>query len=275
MPGLRKLIGRFRANPGTDPANPLTITGMVDGMGAAGFRRGEADWVGCFTFAVWRAGDGPVRTEPLRIERIVGRRGALDQFMDEIGQRRLIRVTIAAPPEVHCDMDRPAAEMCLFVGPAEDAEVAEAAAPILDPPPYRHASLGEFLPDERMPDSLEGHARWLGRRIGLTLVTDGNPPDVLAESALALLADQLGWQEQVDRAVYDALHPVWSENDWRATGDDPTREQWLARLTLKSVAIYEGGDFEFYFDDGGLFWGHCVLASGSLDEGITDAQMAG
>jgi hypothetical protein len=44
---------------------------------------------------------------------------------------------------------------------------------------------------------------------------------------------------------------------------------------MRSVAIYEGGDFEFYFDDGELFWGHCVLASGSLEEGVTDAQMAG
>jgi hypothetical protein len=89
------------------------------------------------------------------------------------------------------------------------------------------------------------------------------------------LGDQLGWQEQVENALYDQLYPVWADNDWGAPADNPSRAQWLSRLSLKSITIRENGGFDFDFDDGELFLGHYVYASGSLDEGVTDAQMGG
>ena len=278
MSPLGKLIGLLRTRPAAagDDSDPLTITGMIDGIGAGGGSTQGSDWFGTFTFAVWRAGNGPVRTEPLRIEQHVGPKDALKRFMDRLEARQLIRIAIAADPEPYGERPRLKAEMRTVVGPAEDAEIAAVAAPILDPPPYHHPKLGEFRPDKRFPKSLEGHATWLGRRIGLVLNADGaDAPEQLAETALKLLADQLGWQNKVERAVYDELHPVWIDAGWGTDGDSPTREQWLSRLTLKSITIDEGGSFDFDFDDGELFWGHYVFASGSLDEGVTDAQMAG
>lgn len=272
---LRSLIDRLRGAAGRSPPT-LTITGMIDGMGPGGGSVGGSDWTGSFTFAVWRAGDGPVRTEPLRIEQHVGPRDALERFMARLEARQMIRIVIEAEPEAYGDATRLRAEMRTLVGPAEDAEIAATAAPILDPPPYHHAMLGEFRPDKRFPAALEGHTTWLGRRVELVLNSEGaEAPEQLADTALTLLADQSGWQKRVEQAVYDELYPVWSDYDWRAEGDDPTREQWLARLTLTAISIDEGGGFTFDFDDGKLFWGHYVFASGSLAEGVTDAQMAG
>jgi hypothetical protein len=274
--GPRKLIGLLRPRAGIDLTSPLTITGIVGGLGTAGFSRGEEGWFGCFTLVAWRSGDGPVRSEPLRIEHRVADKKALEPFMARIRARQSIRIVLAADPEAFGDTARLKAEMRAFVGLAEDPEIAAAAAPILDPPPFHHPSQGAFEPDARLPDRFEGHASWLGRRIRLALAADGNDGSAqLAETALKLLADQLGWQDQIERAVYDELHPVWAENGWGDPGDEPTREQWLSRLTLRSIAVCEAGEFEFYFDDGDLFSGHCVIASGSLDEGVTHAQMAG
>lgn len=46
-------------------------------------------------------------------------------------------------------------------------------------------------------------------------------------------------------------------------------------MELESVQVYGDGRFEFWFNDGGLFWGRAIHVTGSLTEGPTGAQMEG
>ena len=53
---------------------------------------------------------------------------------------------------------------------------------------------------------------------------------------------------------------------------------WLydaTRLELDAIQISAGGSFEFWFNDGDLFWGHAIHVTGSLDKGPERAQMEG
>ena len=99
------------------------------------------------------------------------------------------------------------------------------------------------------------------------------------EQAKALMADQKGWDEKVRSFAADQL--LEQANDWAqdaAEGEEPeeiTREQFMERMELDAVQISAGGSFEFWFNDGDLFWGHAIHVTGSLDQGPESAQMEG
>ena len=52
-------------------------------------------------------------------------------------------------------------------------------------------------------------------------------------------------------------------------------ERFMERMELDAVQIYGDGAFEFWFNDGDLFWGHAIHVTGSLDQGPEMAQMEG
>ena len=87
------------------------------------------------------------------------------------------------------------------------------------------------------------------------------------------------WDEKV--RAFAAQELLDQANDWArdaAEGEEPeeiTREQFMERLELDAVQISAGGRFEFWFNDGDLFWGHAIHVTGSLDQGPEMAQMEG
>ena len=72
-------------------------------------------------------------------------------------------------------------------------------------------------------------------------------------------------------------------NDWEADAagneereaEEITREDFMTRMELDAVQLYEDGAFDFWFNDGDLFWGHSIHVTGSLGAGPEDAQMEG
>ena len=95
------------------------------------------------------------------------------------------------------------------------------------------------------------------------------------------MADQNGWDEKVRSFAADQL--LEQANDWAqdAAGNEDgepeeiTREQFMERLELDAVQISADGRFEFWFNDGDLFWGHAIHVTGALDQGPEMAQMEG
>jgi hypothetical protein len=52
-------------------------------------------------------------------------------------------------------------------------------------------------------------------------------------------------------------------------------EEFGSRMTLTSITIEETGSFEFWHDDGDLFWGHSIQISADVANGPTDADIPG
>ena len=53
-----------------------------------------------------------------------------------------------------------------------------------------------------------------------------------------------------------------------------TEERFAQRMVLNSIGYDENG-FDVYYDDDDMFWGHCILVYGTLENGIEEAQIAG
>lgn len=46
-------------------------------------------------------------------------------------------------------------------------------------------------------------------------------------------------------------------------------------MKLEAITVRPNGEFEFWHDDGDLFWGHSILISGDLNHGLEDADIPG
>ena len=139
--------------------------------------------------------------------------------------------------------------------------------------------LGTFTLN-RLVNWFEAEVEWLGQPARLDIDREEDW-DACVERAKALMADQKGWDEKV--RSFAAQELLEQANDWAqdAAGNEDgepeeiTREQFMERMELDAVQISADGRFEFWFNDGDLFWGHAIHVTGSLDQGPEMAQMEG
>jgi hypothetical protein len=54
-----------------------------------------------------------------------------------------------------------------------------------------------------------------------------------------------------------------------------TAGEFKKRMALDSITVVPDGSFEFWHNDGDLFWGHLIQIRGNVTEGPTDASIAG
>ena len=57
--------------------------------------------------------------------------------------------------------------------------------------------------------------------------------------------------------------------------DELCADEFIRRIRIESVNVSQDGEFELYYDDGGIFAGHVIIVSGNMDKGLYDAQFAG
>lgn len=137
--------------------------------------------------------------------------------------------------------------------------------------------LGTFTLN-RLVNWFEAEVEWLGQPVRLDIDREEDW-DACVEQVKALMAGQKGWDEKV--RAFAAQELLDQANDWArdaAEGEEPeeiTREQFMERMELDAVQISAGGSFEFWFNDGDLFWGHAIHVTGALDKGPESAQMEG
>jgi hypothetical protein len=139
----------------------------------------------------------------------------------------------------------------------------------------RHERFGELTFDPRV-GWYEASTTWSGAPVRLNLVAeDDEALNAALAHAVELWNDQPGWTARVrDRAVDELLglkNGTWLEED----EDEVSREAFVGRMVLQSISVHPEGEFEFWHDDGDLFWGHSIQVSGNLQEGPTDAGIAG
>ncbi len=127
----------------------------------------------------------------------------------------------------------------------------------------------------RYSDRFEGKALWNGSPIEVAFAVSDDV-DIASQLKIgdALFDDSSAWAEKV--SAYAVQQNLALANDWQEVGSATiTEEEFLRRLQLTSLSIGLDGRFEFYHDDGDLFYGHCIIIGGSLAEGVDDSQLFG
>ena len=97
-------------------------------------------------------------------------------------------------------------------------------------------------------------------------------------SILSGIFPACSWKQRtVKLRAYAAGHMLDTANDWLGDADEEpiTAEQFADRITLSELAFRNDGSIEAYYDDGDIFWGHCIIVRMDKNGNIEDAEIAG
>jgi len=158
-----------------------------------------------------------------------------------------------------------------------DPELKKALENLRKPTTHDDAQFGVFTLDRRV-NCYEAQTAWLGVATRLTLDSEdkiGEFPQDTVGQARILWNDAKRWDGEIRsymlKELLDLKNGGWLEESEK----ELTAEDFLRRISLSSVTVYSDGSFEFWYDDGDLFWGHSIMVSGSIEGGLDDAGIHG
>ena len=130
---------------------------------------------------------------------------------------------------------------------------------------------------ERVYGCFSAVVPWNGGECNVSLDYDGKDIET-AKKALAafkeIYADIARW----DRDFRDFAARKLTElaNDWQPGGGATiSEENFSNRILISEFSIDDDGEYTVYYDDDDMFYGHVILVTGSLKEGMTSAKIAG
>jgi hypothetical protein len=245
----------------------VEIEGVVGPKGQGGSPQSEDYSIHIFCFSAWRRLGQEVKRNELVIIRPVPEEG---DWFSEFPKLSLQRIkVILATNETRA----------VFAGTSnaqpDSSKLSEIAAELAKPLIIQTEKFGELRLD-RSIGWFDGKSEWNGKSVQLSFdVEDSNDIGTALEVAEQLWADEVGWKTKVEAyAIQELLalkNECWLEND-EATF---TPDQFLERMTLNSITVFPDGRFDFWHDDGDLFGGHAIQISGSLNKGLTHADIPG
>jgi hypothetical protein len=258
----------------------LVVSPIAEVVGVVGPRpvalsRWPADdhWTLSFNLDRWRIANGEISTTPLGVRRKI-EAGEKDQWRALLARYAVLR--IRARVVANSVFGSPQALLEEIIGRDEsDAELNEHAKKLQQPVTHEDSVFG-VLRLNRGHNWYVGQATWNGTPIELKISVESDHEMATAlETAHRLCQDQAGWNARLlDCAVAKLLplkNSTWLDDDEA----EPTAEQFCRQMTLKSVTVRADGSFDFWFDDGDLFWGHAISVSGNLKDGPSKADISG
>ena len=136
---------------------------------------------------------------------------------------------------------------------------------------YHDEMLGVFELDKRVK-TFEKRISWAGEECHLYFdwSEDKHMMKSALETAHALFKEQDEWKMKMEMYAAKELVELaneWLQDDDEAEIDEITKEMFINSITLSSLSVYSEGDFEIFFLDGDIFWGHSIIVSGNIHEG--------
>ncbi|MFO1442407.1 DUF2262 domain-containing protein [Bacillus sp. Bva_UNVM-123] len=149
----------------------------------------------------------------------------------------------------------------------------------LKPVFYHDEILGKFELDKSIK-LFEKEISWAGEEG--TLYFDWDEDENTMKSALktayTLFNEQDDWNRKIRMFASEEL--VDLANDWLQDNDEAeieeiTKEMFVNFMELSSISVYPDGEFEIFFFDGDMFWGHSIIVDGNINGEISSAHIAG
>lgn len=139
--------------------------------------------------------------------------------------------------------------------------------------------LGQFELDKTIK-VFETKTDWAGEDCSLYFDWDENM-DIqknALETAYVLFQSQDQWNKKIRDFASEELLDL--ANDWLQDNEDTelteiTKSMFIDFMSLDSISVYPEGEFEMYFADGDMFWGHTIIVSGNINGVFTSAEIAG
>ncbi|SDY21552.1 hypothetical protein SAMN05421736_101684 [Evansella caseinilytica] len=161
----------------------------------------------------------------------------------------------------------------------QDAELQRILQESLKPVYYKDEILGIFELDKAVK-LYEKNITWTGQEGKLYFNWEDDERQMKAslETARNLFQHQAKWDTKIRAFAADEL--VELANDWLQDKEEPefdkiTKEMFVKLMEFSSISVYPEGDFEVFFHDGDMFWGHSIIVCGHQSGTFESADIAG
>lgn len=266
-PGIASLAEIDVANVPYEPATVL-IEGVVSPSSQAGWAGlNDRYKVHTFTLAAWRCLGGPIVKQDLTVLWPIPAESEVWGHFEAYSIRR-IKVLLSK------DGTRAIVEGISPRG-SDDESLSAIAKELKNPIVVSTERFGELVLD-RSIGWFEGEAVWNGEAIRVTFpVEEGESIGDALDVAERLWLDQGPWKKRIDDFAVQELLEL-KNGTWLEEGESElTASEFISRMKLDSIQVFPDGQFEFWHNDGDLFWGHSIQVSGSVTEGPTHADIPG
>lgn len=254
--------------------NVIEVAAVTGASGvSAGKAGGDILWNASIDLIAWKSlhSNEPVKNEGLRLEWLSDD-AELKKSRDLLHKNKIVRLQV-----------RKAEKTMMLVNileiEYEDDDLNRVLRDSMKPVFYNDEVLGKFELDKSVK-LFEKKISWAGEEGRLYFDWDENV-DIMKsalETANALLEDSDDWNKKI--RIYAAEELVELANEWLQDNeesdiDEITKEMFVDFMELDSISVYPEGDFEIFFFDGDMFWGHSIIVSGDINGEFTSADIAG
>lgn len=160
----------------------------------------------------------------------------------------------------------------------QDRELENILQEAMKPVYYFDKVLGTFILNKSIK-TFEKEITWAGEEGELYFDLDD---EITMREALktahTLFNDEEKWNKIIRKYASQKLLDLandWLEDDDEAEVDEITEEMFINLMEFSSLTVYPDGDFNMYFYDGDMFWGHSIIVSGNINGQFTSAEIAG
>ena len=251
---------------------------QINGLVSLSYPHGDSvtkldEWTVIFTFDGWTDSEGGFHEEELVIRKVVQQEES-DRIKELVQPRSII--TISCHIGIISEIDRKdAALVSILSSDASDERLeryrSELEAPII-------LSTGTFgdLKLDRSVNWFEGEVRSGLRKIRISI-----EPKSISDSDAAVTEAERIWANRkklIELAKEQAVNELLDDKNgcWLNDGEKPLHPSKFKKcMKLYSITISEGGSYEFWFRDGGLFWGHDIDVMGDDARGFYQAGIQG
>jgi len=120
----------------------------------------------------------------------------------------------------------------------------------------------------------DAEAEWCGQSVRLTF-DHTQEAQACLDTAHRLFAQAENWDEKVTSFACDRLLSQLNQLASQGDEEEMTPDELSAQLIPDSILVTQQGGFEFWYGDGGVFWGKSICVSGTLTDGVTEARLEG
>ncbi|MBK1792578.1 DUF2262 domain-containing protein [Persicirhabdus sediminis] len=251
------------------------INGLVSPSGAwSSNPRSLLDhWSFLFSLDAWTDAEGALHTDKMTIRKVVDG-DELQRLEESINAESIISIALHIGQLEGFDC-RQGALVEIVESGVDDEDLKRFAADLATPVTVDSRGLGRFTLDRRV-GWFEGEARWGLRKIRLNLT----PTDVSDPSGVIGRAEELwGQRKTLTRQACEVAASTLLEvknASWLNEGEQPmSKDKFMRKMKLESITVEEDGSFDFWFEDGDIFWGHSIEVRGDPERGFFDAGFHG
>lgn len=257
-----------------ESAPTVTVKGVVSPMGSGGGMLGEDLWQFSCNLEAWRLDNAAMQTSTMSVCRRVPH-DELRALMKKFASCSIIRMR--ARVLVDATNGTADAELLEVLRNSKDDELQQFARKLQEPVTIDDKRFGRFTLDRRVNwYSTSRNLSWGRCRIELTI--DAVEPTDWKKAlsvANAIFDKQREWKQRIEEFAVAKLLPLKNRSWLRENEGEVTARKFVSQMTLESITIRPDGTFEFWHNDGDLFWGHSIQISGDIKQGPTHADIPG